>query len=556
MSGCKENKSKMTRKSISLDIKMQVLRRLENGERQVDIGNALNLSTSTIRTIVKNKDKIKLSATTTTSSNAAKITRSRSNILEEMEKRLCIWIDDEIERNMPLSQKIIMQKALSIFNHIENEREDTSENFTASRGWFDNFKKRSNLHNIRITGEAASADTVAASNFPATLKAIIERGNYPPELVFNVDETGLFWKRMPKRTFISREEKRAPGFKAAKDRFTILLGGNANGDLKLKPLLVYHAKTPRAMKGVIKSSLPIIWEFNKKSWITRDIFQNWFTTHFCPYVKRYCDLNNFEPKALLLLDNAPSHPVNLSELITCIPVEIVFLPPNTTSLIQPMDQGAIANFKAHYLRRTFQQLIDKTEGGSKQTILQFWKKYNILDAVGNIDVAWQALTKKCMNGVWKKIWPEVSQDYQREETIVGQIVNLVEAAGIGDVDEQDIEELLQVSGEGLTNEDLKELANQEIEENESSDSEDDEPKEIKTDFLKKSLETITETVDQLVANDPNFDRSSKARRGVLDAIACYRHLLNERKRKRQMTLDDFFAKKSTILEEPGPSSQI
>ncbi|GFV07181.1 tigger transposable element-derived protein 1 [Trichonephila clavipes] len=74
---------------------------------------------------------------------------------------------------------------------------------------------------------AASGDTKAVTEFPATLKTIIERGNYPAKLVFNVDETGLIWKRKPKRTFLSREEKRAPRFKAAKDRLTLLLGGNA-----------------------------------------------------------------------------------------------------------------------------------------------------------------------------------------------------------------------------------------------------------------------------------------------------------------------------------------
>ena len=43
---------------------------------------------------------------------------------------------------------------------------------------------------------------------------------------------------MPARTYISKEEKCAPGFKAAEDRMTLLLEGNAAGDLKLKPLLV------------------------------------------------------------------------------------------------------------------------------------------------------------------------------------------------------------------------------------------------------------------------------------------------------------------------------
>jgi hypothetical protein len=37
---------------------------------------------------------------------------------------------------------------------------------------------------------------------------------------------------MLSRTYISKEEANAPGFKAAKDRVTVTLGANASGDLK------------------------------------------------------------------------------------------------------------------------------------------------------------------------------------------------------------------------------------------------------------------------------------------------------------------------------------
>ncbi|KAK9746348.1 hypothetical protein QE152_g6154 [Popillia japonica] len=70
-----------------------------------------------------------------------------------------------------------------------------------------------------------------------------------------------------------------------------------------------------------------------------------------------------------------------------------------------------------------------------------------------------------------------------------------QTSGLGDVDEQDIEELLHtISGEGLTNNDLQKLAEQGIEEGGNSGSEYDESKEITTDFFLKSLETITEIV--------------------------------------------------------------
>ena len=64
-----------------------------------------------------------------------------------------------------------------------------------------------------------------------------------------MDETGLYWKRMPDQSYISKEEKLMPGYKAAEDRLTLLFGGNASGDMKLKPLLVCHSVNPRVLKN-------------------------------------------------------------------------------------------------------------------------------------------------------------------------------------------------------------------------------------------------------------------------------------------------------------------
>jgi hypothetical protein len=86
---------------------------------------------------------------------------------------------------------------------------------------------------------------------------------------------------------------------------------------------------------------------------------------FFAEVKHHCEANKLEPNALLLIGNAPSHPDNLESLTSVLPVEVVFLPPNTL-LIQPMDQHVIANSKLFYLRRTFKELIEVTDGQNRQ----------------------------------------------------------------------------------------------------------------------------------------------------------------------------------------------
>lgn len=58
-------------------------------------------------------------------------------------------------------------------------------------------------------------------------------------------------------------------------------------------------------------------------------------------------------KVLLLLDNCTAHQVN----VTLSSVEVLFLPPNTTSGLQPMDMGIIANVKAFYRRRVVDRMI-------------------------------------------------------------------------------------------------------------------------------------------------------------------------------------------------------
>ncbi|GFU80886.1 tigger transposable element-derived protein 1 [Trichonephila clavipes] len=200
--------------------------------------------------------------------------------------------------------------------------------FSASKGWLTGFLKRNVLHYIKITGESATAEEGAAKIFPEELAKTIEDGDYSADQIFNADETGLYWKKLPK------DEKIASGHKASKDRVTLLLCSNASGDRILKPLLINKSLRPRALKGKDLKQLSVHWMANLKAWMTTAIFTELFNNCFVSEVEAYMKEKYLDFKVLLIVDNAASHPE-----LEHPNVQLVFLPPNTTSLIQPLDQG-------------------------------------------------------------------------------------------------------------------------------------------------------------------------------------------------------------------------
>ena len=168
-----------------------------------------------------------------------------------------------------------------------------------------------------------------------------------------MDETRLFYSMAPDKTIAQRQIE---GSKNDKTRITVAFTCNANGSDRFEPLFIGHAGKPRFF--LKKTALELGFKFyyhNKRAWMTGIFFQD-YLKRFNRYVKR---------KVALVIDNAPSHVIegldSESELSN---IEIILLPPNTTSKLQPLDAGIIAAFKKHYRRRQLAYALDLMDAGS------------------------------------------------------------------------------------------------------------------------------------------------------------------------------------------------
>ena len=88
---------------------------------------------------------------------------------------------------------------------------------------------------------------------------------------------------------------------------------------------------------------------------------DWFDNCFVPDARKHCRKLGVPFRVLLLLDNAPCHPKSLVSRHPNVRVE--FLPANTTSLLQPLDQELISSAKVYYQMRVYKQLVVATDSG-------------------------------------------------------------------------------------------------------------------------------------------------------------------------------------------------
>ncbi|XP_053403566.1 tigger transposable element-derived protein 6-like [Mercenaria mercenaria] len=198
--------------------------------------------------------------------------------------------------------------------------------------------------------------------------------DYKPENIFNMDETGLFFRDSGRKTYRLKGDDCAGG-KRSKERITVALCSSMTGE-KVKPLVIGKSRSPRCFGRMDVKTLPVDYYFNKKAWMNSYIYEE-----FLKSLNRKMKSQN--RNILLFVDNAPSHPqVKLSN------IKVQFLPANTTSVTQPMDQGIIQTVKLKFKKRQLQHMVRGMEQHPAMQGSELLKQITILDAIYWLSNSW------------------------------------------------------------------------------------------------------------------------------------------------------------------------
>ncbi|CAB5315530.1 unnamed protein product [Rhizophagus irregularis] len=289
-------KPKQRRSAISDDVKHQICEwsTANKSKRHEEIAKHfnekypnLNIERSTISKILSQSDRWK----TINDEYSAQTFRHKEVKFSALEHAMSLWVENVTAGGVILTDLLIKKKA-KIFAEAFNIQE---ENLSFSNGWLHKFKKRNNIHKYCIHRESESAPLASLPKERTRLQEIL--GRYSPDCIYNIDETGLFYRMSPSETLST---KPVSGRKKDKSRVTVLLGVNVTGTDKLKPWLIGNSKRPRPLLKVNLNRLPVHYRGNPKAWMNSSVFEE---------VLREIDgyFRVQDKKILLLVDNVPSH---------------------------------------------------------------------------------------------------------------------------------------------------------------------------------------------------------------------------------------------------------
>lgn len=344
-----------------------------------NVSQKFDVPRSTVSDIYRLKDSIQKVA----SMNKDNLTMKKMNVSRypALESKVLEWYEKSRQNGIFITGPMIIAKAIEI--HKESGSKD---NFRASTGWLDRFKKRNGLKldGLMDVKSDTKVDQNAIKSFAAHSQSIINYYNLSPEQIYNADETDLFWKLMPKPSSTDKDELEA-SIRIYRERITLLGCTNATGNHKLP--LVCVGRKARGITSDDISDLSLVYYSQETAWMDTNVFYDWFHNIFIPSVRDHLKSRGLPEVALLIIDQNPSHP-NPEFLKTADnSFNVLYLTPDIKASIQPMQLGIIHDLKSFYRYSLLLDVINKN-----LIFADYEKQLDFVNALKMLGAAWDAVS--------------------------------------------------------------------------------------------------------------------------------------------------------------------
>jgi len=177
---------KKKQKVVDLNTKLAIIEHLDEGHNIKATVDKFNISKGTIQAAKENRDLILKEVESNRSLSKARIVKQNNiNVI------LWRWFAIACARGYPINRPILQGKVKQIANKLRIKGGD----FLASEGWLHKWKQHNNVRLYKISREFGNVDLERAEQWKLSLKTLMI--GYDLKNVFNMDETGFFFRTLP-----------------------------------------------------------------------------------------------------------------------------------------------------------------------------------------------------------------------------------------------------------------------------------------------------------------------------------------------------------------------